>query len=379
MNDMEKENKGEFFNRLKSTSAKIRAEEFKKKDVYDQIQELEYLLGYNKDRIIELSFERERLESKIKVLRNPPLDDRYGIFTKLAKDKNKEKKRKKRDKLDKLFTEFWEFNRDRFDPIKLSSRLKEIAREIDERSIRVQTLKGEIEIRKNLMLDKKEYRHYRNKKPNYTPSILYDKEYPEFRDVKRKTRKTSKKKNKKSVVTLKICILGKKDVGISTWVRNFTDLHELERWMLGGCGFGVKSIRLEDKTFKLQIWFLNIHRIFKKRYYSYPPLAFETYIRGCNGAFLMYDITNYESLSRMSEWIHSIREICGDIPIFLLGNKCDLENLREVSKEQGIDLVKKYDLSGIYEISVKTGKNADLLFQKISELYSHKFLEINHF
>ncbi|MFX0037483.1 MAG: Rab family GTPase [Candidatus Hermodarchaeota archaeon] len=173
---------------------------------------------------------------------------------------------------------------------------------------------------------------------------------------------------------MKICILGEKGVGISSWLQNCSGMYEVESYTLRNFGFGVKSIKLEDKTFKLQLWFLNAYRLFKKRFHRDLKL-FETLIRGCNGVFLVYDITNIESLSRIPEWIHSIREICGNIPIVLLGNKSDLENLREISKEQDIEFVKKYEISGRYEISIKTGKNVNLPFQKISEIYFQKFLE----
>jgi hypothetical protein len=46
--------------RLKYTSGKKRIDHFLKKDLYEQIDELERLMEYNQDCIIELSFERER-------------------------------------------------------------------------------------------------------------------------------------------------------------------------------------------------------------------------------------------------------------------------------------------------------------------------------
>ncbi len=403
---MEKEDKDEqdtFFNQLRSASTKRRVQEFLKKDIHDQIQDLEYSLGRNKDRIKELGFERERIKISINSMLGPSRYDRYGIEARkeliLAHERIINKKRKKKEvnknrkrsflvllsrrlvnkreeKKRKFFESCLKISPERVNPIKLSSRLKDIDPEINEFRKKVQILKEEIQMRKEMIFDNKEYDRYQNEKPKYTPSILYDKEPPPIADMKNKTRKQDRKKKKFSEATLKICILGEQGVGISTWFPNFSafNILDVESYKLKNYGFGVKSIKLEDKTFKLQIWFLNAHRLFKKRYCRDLKM-FELLIRGCNGAILVYDITNIKFLSRIPEWIHSIRETSGDIPILLLGNKCDLESLREISKEQGIDLVKKYNLSGSYEISVKTAKNVDLPFQKISVFWLQKYFE----
>jgi len=358
MNDKKKDRNVEqdtFFRSLKSVSTNVRIKEFLKKDIFDQIQELKYYLGYNEDRIIELGFERKRIERSTGRITSPSVRDRYGIDP------------RKKSLL---------VNQERDDPVKLSKIFSEIDVEIDKRSKTVQFLKEEIQMREEMI---SEYEIDQEEKPEYTPSILYDKEPPQFKSVRKIPKKRSIDKNKISTVTLKICIFGKKGVGISTWLQSFPDmfgyLKELEGYTLEGVGFRVKSLKLKDITFKLQIWFLNTHRITDKNHYRYSPFAFNHLLRGCNGAFLVYDITNYESLSPIPEWIRSIRGACGDIPLLLIGNKSDLESQRELSKEQGIALVKKYNLSKSYEISVKTGENLDTIYQKISELYYQKFLE----
>ncbi|MFX1464473.1 MAG: Rab family GTPase [Promethearchaeota archaeon] len=366
MHKKNNEEEDTFFNSLKSASTKRRMQEFLKKNIHDQIQELDYHLGYNKDRIKELGFERERIKRRINSNLDPSFIDRYGIGFKIEK---KSEWKLESERLNQKILE-----QKRFENIELSSKLKEIDIEIEKLSKSVQFLNDEIQMRKEILLENVENEHYLNEKPKYTPSILYDKEPPQVTDVEKIRRKKGKRKKKVSFITLKICILGEKGVGISSWLQNCSGMYEVESYTLRNFGFGVKSIKLEDKTFKLQLWFLNAYRLFKKRFHRDLKL-FETLIRGCNGVFLVYDITNIESLSRIPEWIHSIREICGNIPIVLLGNKSDLENLREISKEQDIEFVKKYEISGRYEISIKTGKNVNLPFQKISEIYFQKFLE----
>jgi len=374
MNDKKEDDNKEqdtFYSRLKLASTKIRMEEFLKKDVYDQVQELEYLLGYNEDRLIELGFERKRIEKRMEHSTSPSIRDRYGIDVRTEHDHEGIINKEREDELSKRLLKL-----ERDDPIKFSKVINEIDIEIDKRIKAVQILEEEIQMREEMIF---ELGIDRDEKPKFTPSILYDKESPDFESVKKKSKKISLDKKKISTFTLKICILGKEGVGISTWLQSFPNmfdnLKEMENYMLEGVGFRVKSLRLNDITFKLQIWFLNTHRITDKNHYHYSPHTFKHLIRGSNGAFLVYDITNYESLSPLPDWIQSIKETCGDIPILLIGNKCDLENLRELSKDQGIALAKKFNLSKSYEISVKTGEHLEILYQKISELYHQKFWE----
>ena len=60
------------------------------------------------------------------------------------------------------------------------------------------------------------------------------------------------------------------------------------------------------------------------------------FIRKANGVILMYDITKKNTFETVSNWCNQIWEYQQkDFPIILLGNKCDLENERQVQREEG--------------------------------------------
>jgi GTPase SAR1 family protein len=51
---------------------------------------------------------------------------------------------------------------------------------------------------------------------------------------------------------------------------------------------------------------------------------------------LVYDITNEKSFENIKTWIRNIEQHASDdVEKMILGNKCDMEDKRVVSKEQG--------------------------------------------
>ena len=50
----------------------------------------------------------------------------------------------------------------------------------------------------------------------------------------------------------------------------------------------------------------------------------------------------------------------------LVGNKSDMEDKREISKQKGLEYAEKNKIA-FYEVSAKDGTNIDLIFTKIAE------------
>ncbi len=54
--------------------------------------------------------------------------------------------------------------------------------------------------------------------------------------------------------------------------------------------------------------------------------------------------------------------------VYLIGNKLDLQDSREVSIEEGIKFKEKFNLFSYLEISSKTGKSVEELFNLIAKI-----------
>jgi len=159
----------------------------------------------------------------------------------------------------------------------------------------------------------------------------------------------------------KILVLGDPSTGKEELIMKYISGHIKEDVKLTiGVDFYSKTTTYNDKKVKLHIWDVGGEERFR--------FLLNQYCRGASGTIIMYDVTNSKTLEPLSELIQIIRENAGDIPIMLVGNKFDLENSREVSKQEGIEIVRKYNLSTYREVSTKTGYNVDKVFRNFIEI-----------
>ena len=149
------------------------------------------------------------------------------------------------------------------------------------------------------------------------------------------------------------------------------------KWSLG-VNFRIKSLEVDGKAVKLQIWHLSSEKRWR---FSLP-----TYVKNTKGGIFMYDITNYSSLVNIDDWLTIIRKKNVDLfPILVVGMKSDLNKQREVSSEEARKIVKSRKLDGDIECSAKTGENVEEIFETLTKLMLqqsglvNEFPEINSF
>ena len=95
-----------------------------------------------------------------------------------------------------------------------------------------------------------------------------------------------------------------------------------------GIDFKLKTIELDGKKIKLQIW----DTAGQERFHTITT----SYYRGALGIILVYDVTNEKSFNNITKWLRAIQEHANPgVEKMLLGNKCDMEDKRVVSKERG--------------------------------------------
>ena len=92
-----------------------------------------------------------------------------------------------------------------------------------------------------------------------------------------------------------------------------------------GIDFKIRTIELDGKKIKLQIW----DTAGQERFRTITT----AYYRGAMGIMLVYDITNEKSFDNIKNWIRNIEEhASADVEKMILGNKCDMNDRRQVIK-----------------------------------------------
>jgi Ras-related protein Rab-8A len=80
------------------------------------------------------------------------------------------------------------------------------------------------------------------------------------------------------------------------------------------------------------------------------------------GILLVYDITSEKSFDSIRNWIRNIEEhASADVERMLIGNKCDMNDKRQVSKERGEKLAIEYGMK-FMETSAKLNENIENAF-----------------
>jgi len=145
-------------------------------------------------------------------------------------------------------------------------------------------------------------------------------------------------------------IVGDMAVGKSCILLQFTDnkfRHQHELTI--GVEFGAKTIEINGKQIKIQIWDTAGQEAFQA--------ITRTYYKGAIGALLVYDITRRETFTHVTKWLDDVRTNSSkNVTVILIGNKKDLEDKRQVSYEEGEAFAKENGLMFL-ETSAKTAYN----------------------
>mmetsp|Transcript_397 Transcript_397/g.518 ORF Transcript_397/g.518 Transcript_397/m.518 type:complete len:199 (-) Transcript_397:310-906(-) len=92
----------------------------------------------------------------------------------------------------------------------------------------------------------------------------------------------------------------------------------------------------------------------------------DNYYRLGEGFLCVYSITMRVTFAATNRFYDHILQVKGkdDVPLILVGSKCDLEGDRDVSKEEGQQLADKWKVP-FYETSAKTRTNVDEVFTEL--------------
>ena len=117
-------------------------------------------------------------------------------------------------------------------------------------------------------------------------------------------------------------------------------------------------MEVNGKKVKLQIWDTAGQERFKN--------ITSSYYRGGNGVLVVYDITDRESFENLTSWLIEIEKNANkNVYKLLIGNKCDLEDKRKVSIQEGKDFAESNGMKFI-ETSAKDNTKVQEAFELLT-------------
>jgi len=157
----------------------------------------------------------------------------------------------------------------------------------------------------------------------------------------------------------KYIIIGDTGVGKTALLFQFTEgrfqaVHDLTI----GVEFGAKTVSIDNKQIKLQIWDTAGQESFRS--------ITRSYYREAAVALLVYDVTRRETFTHLKQWLEETRQNANSqIEIVLVGNKVDLKT-RQVSTEEGKRFAEENKLH-FFETSAKTAENVKQVFTEAAK------------
>jgi Ras-related protein Rab-28 len=127
-----------------------------------------------------------------------------------------------------------------------------------------------------------------------------------------------------------------------------------------GIEFYEKSLTIRgDQKVSLRLWDVGGQSIHSKN--------LDKYLANSHVVFLVYDVTNVESFNNMDDWLRKVRNF-GKVGqhLYLVGNKIDLYDLRQVTKVQHDRYVFENNLNGGLLLSARTGENVVRTFYQVA-------------
>jgi len=172
----------------------------------------------------------------------------------------------------------------------------------------------------------------------------------------------------------KVILLGDAGVGKTSLLAQYVDGQFSEEYhQTIGANFLIKEIDLtkildqldiknpklkkdiKDKGFKLYFWDIGgqTDKLWANEYYFVQAV----------GAMVIFSLEKVTSFEQIDFWIEKLKELSGDVPYIIVGNKTDLE--RKVNKELIENKLKSLGVK-YFGTSAKLNKNVDEAFESLS-------------
>uniref|UniRef100_A0A7S3M5S4 Uncharacterized protein n=1 Tax=Spumella elongata TaxID=89044 RepID=A0A7S3M5S4_9STRA len=172
---------------------------------------------------------------------------------------------------------------------------------------------------------------------------------------------------------IKLLIIGNTEVRKTYILNRFASVNKVTQFSplsTIGIDFKIKHVTIDEVPVKLQIW----DTAGQERFQTITT----SYFRGAQGILLVYDVTNRKSFVAVRKWMEQI-QLHADPTItkILVGNKCEMDETRAVSVEDGAALAAEYQIE-FFETSAKENINVDECFLALGKASKDRLLSADY-
>jgi small GTP-binding protein len=163
---------------------------------------------------------------------------------------------------------------------------------------------------------------------------------------------------------MKICLLGDGGVGKTSLVYRFIQ-NRFSTDFKSTLGVNLLKHEVEIDKFNVtaQIWDLGGQD-------KYEGLR-KLYLDGSQGALCVFDKTNKTSYDNLEKWVSSFKDLRGDKPMLLIGNKLDLKEFIIIDDNTAKAYADSHGLEYL-STSAKTGEQVQTAFKKLIQTIIEK-------
>jgi small GTP-binding protein len=162
----------------------------------------------------------------------------------------------------------------------------------------------------------------------------------------------------------KVCLVGDPATGKTCLVHRFViDKYDDSYIQTIGAKVMKKEVQVRDGKKAYDVTMMLWDVMGQKHYRIIESVAFQQ----IQGVMVVCDVTRKSTLDNVNYWVEAVQRISGKVPVIIMGNKVDLEDLAEFSEK---DVVKKAQSIGAahFMTSAKTGANVEKAFAMLARL-----------
>jgi small GTP-binding protein len=174
-------------------------------------------------------------------------------------------------------------------------------------------------------------------------------------------------------VKVKVCLVGENAVGKTSLIKKFVlDIFDDSYITTIGTKITKKTMTFEAQDpikMDMMIWDIMGQA-------SFRSLLQDAYFYGAHGVIAIADSTRVDTVKSLHEWLDSMKQVVGEVPVVFLANKVDITDQLEVTQDLMDSELAKYETKAMF-CSAKTGQNVAEAFQLLGEkIVDAKFPEL---